>query len=144
MRTFGSKGPLVYIVQESFYIPDIRYDPLTANADYGASGSMLEEIIIRLPHSGPIFCDDNKTVFIIIAKAVSGTSVKSAIKSYFRSQYVRAAFLALIVNHTGDTKYRYIVKSRSNFLHNIKWNGRNYPLGQHVSNHCTVIDDIGD
>ena len=105
---------------------------------------MLEELINSLPRAGPIFRYDNKTVFVMISKAVDGTSVESAIKAYLRRKDGWAAFLALISNHTGDTKYRAIVKPRSNLLHNIKWNGWNYPLEQHVSNHRTVIDDLRD
>ena len=141
-RTFGSKGPLVYVVRENAAVPDVADDPLDHNAHYGSSGSMLEELIKRLPHTGPIFRDDNKTVFMMIAKAVAGTSVESTIKSFSRKKDGRAAFFALISNHAGDTKYRAIVKARNNLLQNIKWNGRSYPLEQHVSNHRTAIDDL--
>ena len=55
LRTLGSKFPLVYIVRDNYDIPDVRYYPLKANAHYGASGSMLEELINCLPHAGPIF-----------------------------------------------------------------------------------------
>ena len=72
-RTFGSKGVLAYIMQENSDIPDDRDDPLTVNSNYGASGSMLEELINRLPHAGPIFLHDNKTVFTMMSKAFSGT-----------------------------------------------------------------------
>ena len=61
----------------------------------------------------------------MIAKAVAGTSVESTIKSYSRRKDGLSAFLAIIVNHVGDTKYRAIVKYGSNLLQNIKWNGRN-------------------
>ena len=81
---------------------------------------MLEEIINRLPHAGPIFCDDNRTFFMIIYKAIDGASVELTIKSYSRRKDHWAEFLGLIVNHTGDTKYRAIVKSRSKLLHKIK------------------------
>ena len=64
------------------------------------------------------------------------------IKGCFWNIFGVDEFLVLIVNHAGDTKYRYIVKSRSNLLHNIKWNGRNYPLDQNVSNKQTAIDDL--
>ena len=119
---------MVYIVRENGDVPNVGDDPLTANAHYGVSGSMLEELINRLPHAGPIFRDNNKTVFVMISKAVAGTSVKSTIRSYSIRKDGRATFLALISNHAGDTKYRAIVKSRSNIIQNINWNGRNYPL----------------
>ena len=41
-RTFGSNGPLVYIVWDNSKVPNVRDDPLTANAHHGESGSMLE------------------------------------------------------------------------------------------------------
>ena len=141
-RTFGSKGPLVYVVRETAEVPLEADDPLEANSHFGSSGSLLEELITRLPHTGPIYKDDNKTVFMMIAKAVAGTSVESTIKSFSRRKDGRAAFQALIANHAGDTKYRSIVKARNNLLQNVKWNGRNYPLEQHVSNHRTAVDDL--
>ena len=98
---------------------------MIANSHYGESESMLEELINCLSHEGPIFCDDNKTVFMMISKNVDGTSVESTIKSYPIRKDGWATFLALISNHAGDTKYRAIFKSRSNLLQNIKWNGQN-------------------
>jgi len=143
-RTFGSKGPLIYVLRENVDVPTEIDDPLDANCHYGQSGSMIEELILRLPHSGPIFKDDNKTVFLMISKAVAGTSVESTIKSFSRSKDGRGAYKALVANHAGDEKYRAIVKARMNLLQNIKWNGRSYPLEQHVSNHRTAVDDLND
>ena len=143
-RTFGPRGPLIYVLRENPAVPAEIDDPLDANAHYGQSGSMLEELITRLPHSGPIFKDDNKTVFMLISKAVAGTSVESTIKSFSRQKDGRAAYLALVANHAGDGKYRAIVKARMNLLQNIKWNGRSFPLEQHVSNHRTAVDDLND
>ena len=143
-RTFGSKGPLIYVLRENADVPSEVDDPLDPNSHYGQSGSMIEELIKRLPHSGPIFKDDNKTVFMMISKAVAGTSVESTIKSFSRQKDGRAAYKALVANHAGDEKYRAIVKARMNLLQNIKWNGRSYPLEQHVSNHRTAVDDLVD
>jgi len=143
-RTFGPRGPLIYVLRENPAVPAEIDDPLDADAHYGQSGSMLEELILRLPHSGPIFKDDNKTVFMMISKAVAGTSVESTIKSFSRQKDGRAAYLALVANHAGDEKYRAIVKARMNLLQNIKWNGRSFPLEQHVSNHRTAVDDLND
>ena len=42
---------------------------------------MLEELVDHLPSAGPIFCDDNKTVFVMIPKAAAGESVEFTIKS---------------------------------------------------------------
>jgi hypothetical protein len=66
-RTFGSnKGPLIYVLRDNVDVPTEVDDPLDPNCHYGQSGSMIEELILRLPHSGPIFKDDNKTVFLIL------------------------------------------------------------------------------
>lgn len=143
-RTFGSRGPLIYVLREHVAVPNEIDDPLQAGCHYGASGSMLEELVKRLPHSGPIFQDDNKTVFMMISTAVSGTSVESTIKSFSRKKDGRGAYLALISNHAGETKYRAILKARMNLLQNIRWNGRSYPLEQHVSNHRSAVDDLKD
>ena len=78
----------------------------------------------------------------MIAKSVAGKSVHSTINYYFRRKYSRAAFLALIASHAGDTKYHAIVKSSNNLLQNIKWNAKNCPFEQHVLNHLTAIDNL--
>jgi hypothetical protein len=62
-HTFGSKGPLIYVLHENATVPSEVDDPLNPNSHYGQSGSMIEELIKRLPHSGPIFKDDNKMMF---------------------------------------------------------------------------------
>lgn len=143
-RTFGSKGPLIYVLRDDATVASEADDPLDTNAHYGKSGSMIEELIQRLPHTGSIYKDDNKTVYMMISKSVAGTSVESTIKSFSRRKDGRAAYLALVSNHAGDEKYRAIVKSRMNMLQNVKWNGRSFPLEQHISNHRTAIDDLTD
>ena len=72
-RMFGPKGPLIYVLWENANVPDEFSDPLLPNAHYGASGLMIEELILRLPHTGPIYKDNNKTVYMLISKAVAGT-----------------------------------------------------------------------
>ena len=143
-RTFGPKGPLSYVLRENSQVPPEADDPLNADSYYGASGSMMDELVNRLPHTGPVFKNDNKTVYMKIEEAVRGTSVESTVKTFARQKNGRGAYLALIANHAGDTKYRAISKKRLNLLQNIKWNGRAYPLESHVSNHRQAIDDLRD
>ena len=116
---------MLHIIGENSEVPNVVDDPLTANSHYGASGSMLEELINCLPHAGPIFRDDNKAFFMMIPKDFSGTSMELTIKYYSRRKYGWAEFLALISNNLNDTKYQSIAKPRSNLLHNTKWNVRN-------------------
>ena len=119
-RTFGAKGPLRYVIRQSEAVPNEDLDPLLVHSHHGESGSLLEELVRRLPHTGPTFRDDNKTVFMAISKAVQGTSVESTIKSFSRAKNGRGAFFALITNHAGDVKYRSIVKARNHLLSNVK------------------------
>ena len=141
-RTFGSRGPLAYVLREDPTVPTEVDDPVDVDSYYGISGSLLEELTKRLPHTGPIYKNDNATVYMLIEKAVRGTSVESTVKTFARTKNGRGAYLALIANHAGDTKYRAIVKKRTNLLQNIKWNGRSYPLESHVSNHRSAVDDL--
>ena len=141
-RTYGSKGPLSYILRDDPVVPDETDDPLGINAYYGKSGSLQAELEARLPHSGPIFNHDNATVYLKIEKAARGTSVESTIKTFARTKDGRGAFLALIANHAGDTKYRAIMKKKMNVLQNVRWNGRAYPLESLVSNHRQAVDDL--
>ena len=141
-RTFGPKGPLSYVLRENSDVPAEADDPLNEESYFGASGSMMDELIKRLPHTGPVYKNDNKTVYMKIEEAVRGTSVESTVKTFARQKDGRGAYFALISNHAGDTKYRAISKKRLNLLQNIKWNGRSYPLESHVSNHRQAVDDL--
>ena len=153
---YGAKGPLRYVLRENATVLTELEDPLTehvvanpaAGTDavqgtyYGESGSLVEELIARLPHEGPIFRNDNATVFQKIEEAARGTSCESTIKAFARRKDGRGAFYALISNHAGDVKYRAIAKKRQNLLQNIKWTGNSYPLETHVSNHRQAFDDL--
>ena len=104
--------------------------------------SVVYELVARLSHIGPIFKNDNTSVFMKVEKATHGTSIESTVKAFSRRKDGRGAFLALVANHAGDTKYRAILKKCMNLLQNIKWNGRAYPLETHVSNHRQSVNEI--
>ena len=148
-RTYGSMGPLSYVLRENETVEDEVADPLgveestgITNSYFGKSGCLHAELTERLPHSGPIYKHDNSTVFSMIERASRNTSVESTVKSFSRKKDGRGAYLAIIKNHAGETKYRAISKKRLNLLQHIKWNGRSYPLETHVSNHRQAVDDI--
>ena len=134
-RSYGVHGPLVYVLRDDPTVPAEVDDPLDAHSYFGSSGSLHDELVARLSHTGPIFKNDNTSVLMKIEKATRGTSVESTVKAFSRRKDGRGAYLALIANHAGDTKYRAILKKRMNMLQNIKWNGRAYPLETQVSNH---------
>ena len=101
-----------------------------------------DELVTRLPHTGPIYNNDNAAVYQKIEEATKGTSVESTINSFSRRKDGRGAFLAIIVNHAGDVKYRSIAKKRQNLLQTIKWTGNSYALDTNVSNHRQAYDDL--
>ena len=143
-RTYGARGPLSYVLRDDATVPPQADDPLAGDNYFGTSGSLMLELVSRLPHTGPIYQNDNATVYMKIEKAARGTQVESTVKTFARRKDGRGAYLALIANHAGDTKYRAIQKKRMNLLQNIKWNGRAYPLESHVSNHRQALDDLRD
>ena len=86
------------------------------DSDFGASGCLHDKLVKRLSHTGPIYKHDNATRSMILEKAARNTSVESTIKALDRKKDGRAAYLAVIANNAGDTKYRAIHKKRMNLL----------------------------
>ena len=143
-RTYGIKGPLAYVFRENVEVTPEADDPLLDNNYFGVSGGLQSELISRLTHGDALFRSDNKSAYLKLEKACRGSSVESTVKTFSRTQNGRGAYLALIDHHAGESKYRTILKKRVNLLQNIKWNGRNYSLEKHVSNHRQAVDDILD
>jgi len=143
-RTYGIKGPLSYVLRETVAVQTELEDPLVGTNYYGLSGSLQTEVIERLAHGDSLYHSDNTTVYLASEKACRGTSVESTVKGFSRTQNGRGAYLALIDHHAGDSKYRAIMKKRMNLLQNIKWNGRNYTLEKHISNHHQAAEDLND
>ena len=61
-RTFGHNGPLIYVLSEDAAVEEESPDPLqindatgVINSYFGRSGSLQDELIARLPHTGPIY-----------------------------------------------------------------------------------------
>ena len=88
-----AKGPLRYVLRDNSALKIEQEDPLVAHVTanpaqniqgvqgryYGESGSLVEELIARLPHNGPIFKNDNATVFQKVEEAARGTSCESTV-----------------------------------------------------------------
>ena len=143
-RTYGIKGPLAYVLRTNVDVANENNDPLQEDSYFGSSGGLQSELIARLSHGDALYRSDNKTVYLKLEKACRGTTVESTVKTFSRRQDGRGAYLALIDHHAGESKYRAIMKKRVNLLQNINWNGRNYSLEKHVSNHRQAVDDIND
>ena len=117
---FGVKGPLAHILcADTAVIPEVD-DPLAANAYYGSSGSLQQELIDQLAYGDALYRSDNKTVYMHIEKAYHGSTAASTVKTFSRTQDGRGVYFALIDYHAGDSKYHVILKSKMNLLQNIR------------------------
>ena len=109
-RTYGSRGPLIYVIRDDVAVPSETDDPLgvdetsgTVNSYFGSSGCLHNELVKRLSHTGPLFKHDNATVYMLLEKAARNTSVESMTKAFARKKDGRGVYLAVIANHAGDT-----------------------------------------
>ena len=64
---------------------------------YSERGNLISELESRLPHSGPIFKNDDGAVHMKIEETTRGTSVDSIIKSFSRRNDVHGSFKLLLV-----------------------------------------------
>ena len=104
VSTFGSRGLLNCVLRGNPTFPNEIDNPLLPGCYYGESGSLISEIEARLPHDGPIYKNDNGSVYMKIEEAVRRTSVESTIKPFSRHKDERGAFQALITNHATTGK----------------------------------------
>ena len=141
-RTYGSKGPLSYVLRPISAVVEELDNPLAIYSYYGESVCLHEELCAHLPHTGPIYKHNNTAVFLLIEKASIDTSCESKVKAFARTKYGQGAYNACISNHAVDTKYHAIHKKCMNLLQHIKRNSRTYALEAHITNHRQAVDDI--
>ena len=135
-RTFGvRKCPVSYVICNDPNVPLEATDPLLPGCAFGNSGSVVEEIIARIDHVGPLYCSDNALVYSLLDKATRNTIYAPTIKPFARARNGRAAWLAIVSSHAGDDKWDNIRKEKLNFLMNTKWNGRAYSLEKFTGLH---------
>ena len=118
---------MIYVLHKDPAIHDEKIDHLLPSCYYGGNGSLISELQYLLPHSVPIFKNDNGEVYMKIEKTARGTSIESTIKSFSRHKDGRGTFQDLISNHASEVKHRSISRNKLNLLQNIKWNGLFHP-----------------
>ena len=79
---------------------------------------------------------------MMVGKAAWNTYVECTVKAFARTKDGWGAYMAAIANYAGETKYKEIHKKNMKSLQNIKWNGSNYPMENHIANHRQASDDI--
>lgn len=139
-RTYGVRScPVSYVIRPEVIVPAEALDPLIPGQAFGASGSVLEELIARLNHTDPLFRTDNSLVYSLLDEATRNTIYAPTIKPYSRTKNGRAAWEAIIVSHVGDDKWDKIRKDKLNFIMNNKWNGRQYSLEKFTGLHRSAF-----
>ena len=147
-NTFGvRKIPLTYIIRDSVDVapeatpagqqpdPDETYDPLAPGKAYGISGTVLGDMIARASHSHVLYKSDNAHVYSLIEQAARNSTFLSTIKPFENRKNGRAAWLALVTAHVGDSKWEQILNENNKWLINAKWNGKKYALETFVALH---------
>ena len=139
LQTFGSrKCPLLYVIRESAAVPPEAEDPLVLlphSKPFGASGSVLDEIIACYSHTHPLFKSDNNKVYLMLEQATQTTIYASTVKAHSRTKNGRATWLSMISSHAGQHKWERLYKTKSKFLQNTKWNGSQFCLDKFCGMH---------
>lgn len=135
-RLYGVRHtPVSYVIRDDALVTPEVDDPLLPGESFGASGSVLEELIARLNHTDPLFRTDNATVYSALDEATRGTIYAPTIKPFARLRNGRGAWLAIIASNAGNDKWEQVKKDKLNFLMNVKWIGRTYSLDKFTGLH---------
>ena len=143
------KVPLLYVIRENEDVtpengndPNVEYDPLQDGKAYGSSGSVLQDLILRMSHSHSLFKTDNATVYGFIEEATRGSQYAHTIKSYSRTKNGRGAWLAIMTSHVGINQWEKIEKDNTSWRLNSKWNGKKYALESFCSQHRAKFQQL--
>lgn len=139
-RSYGvRKTPLLYVIRDSSQVPDELNDPLEAGKAYGASGSILDELISRLDHTDPLYKSGNALVYSMLEEATRSTIYASTVKPFTRTKDGRGAWLSMLSSHAGKEKWEQLFRDCSKFLMNTKWNGQTNSLEKFCSIHRSAF-----
>lgn len=135
-RTYGVREcPLLYVIRENETFTSEADDPLNVGRAYGSSGSILQEMILRLNHNDPLYNTDNSQVYSMLEEATRGTIYSTTVKAFTRIKDGRRAFLAMVSSHIGSDKWEQLQKENLKFLMNTKWTGKVYSLEKFTGLH---------
>lgn len=135
-RVVGTRTiPLAYVVRSEVNVP--APTALLNGQPYSElHGSVEGELIARASHAHALYRDDNAAVYYLLEEATRGTSYAASIKPFQRTKDGRGAFLALVAQYAGEDKWRAMIKSSEELMHNRKWKGQSsYSLEKFVGQH---------
>ena len=115
--------PLSYVIRDvadatlvSILDTAVTYNTYLPSNAHGESGSILENLIHRDPHTHPLLKWDNANVFTIIEIAVHGTHFSNTIQPIKRGNNGQGAWIVLLASHVGEDKWEKIAKTNSYWL----------------------------
>ena len=136
-RVIGTRCiPLYYVIRPDDVPPAVAALRVT-NAYAEAYESVEEELTVRATHTHPLYRDDNAEVYYMLEEATRATAYAPSIKPFQRGKNGRGAYLAMIAQYAGEDKWRALIKSSEDLMHNRKWKGQssNYSLEKFIAQH---------
>ncbi len=136
-RVIGARTiPLAYVLrQEAEGL--VVVPPLANGQPYSEEyGSFKAELIARASHGHPLFKEDNAAVYYPLEEATRSTGYAASIKPFQRQKNGRAAWLAIVGQYAGEDKWRALIKTAEDMIHNRRWKGSStFSLEKFVAQH---------
>lgn len=128
--------PLAYVVRAEAEVP-VAVPALASGQPYGEEyGSAEAELIARASHNHPLFREDNASVYFLLEEATRSTGYAASIKPFQREKNGRAAWLAIVGQYAGEDKWRALIKTSEDMIHNRRWKGTTaFSLEKFVGQH---------
>ena len=129
------QAPLAWITRPEAAVPAIG--ARAVNAPHSEQhGSIEGDMINRIPHTNPLFRNDNEAVYQKLEIATRNTQYAAAIAPFNRRKDGRTAHQAIISQFAGPDKWEAEYKAKELILHTYKWKGQsNHSLEAFVSIH---------
>ena len=136
-RTYGVRDtPLTYLIRTNVAVQPEAAVPLLAGCAYSeAAGSVIQELVMRLEHAGPLYNLDNSKLYSMVEEATRGTTYAPSVRPFARTKDGRSAYLSIVNSHAGQDKWEDVHKTKSKWLMNTKWNGKSYGLDKFTGMH---------
>ena len=76
--------------------------------------------------------------------SVQVTSHELSIKAHRRARYGREAYISLVQNNMGSSKWDKIINQCKIYLIKTEWNGKNvrFTLKMHINKHCEAHNEL--
>ena len=129
-------APRFYVIREDINV-DPNPPPLAPNQPYSTEhGSVMEEMMMRLSHTHPLFKKDSGVIYDDLEFGTRGTKYHVTVISFQKRKDGRGAYLALVAQFTGPALWDSEVEEHMEFLLNRKFTGgTSFTLEQFLQAH---------